>query len=193
MCTFYLRLTSSLAGYRTRIKIGFALTVVTWLMVLISILFGCGLPFEKNWQIHPDPGNFCQPAVSKLDILMTVILNVITDLCKSDDLTRFFSALSPSFFRHRQTLILYFIILDLMTIPLPMLWQAKIPKVQKAALAVCFSGGLFVTMAGILRCVYILTVRSLSLSLPSVLNRHQIAHTELEIVWYMHWKERKNI
>lgn len=47
-----------------------------------------------------------------------------------------------------------------MTIPLPMLWQATLPRVQKAALAVCFSGGLFVTMAGILRCVYIITVSS---------------------------------
>lgn len=45
-----------------------------------------------------------------------------------------------------------------MTIPLPMLWQTTLPRVQKAALAVCFSGGLFVTMAGILRCIYIITV-----------------------------------
>lgn len=48
-----------------------------------------------------------------------------------------------------------------MTIPLPMLWQASLPRVQKFALAVCFSGGLFVTMAGILRCIYIITVSRL--------------------------------
>lgn len=83
MCIFYLRLTASLQGYRTRIYIGFALIASTWLTVLFSILFGCGLPFEKNWQIYPDPGNFCQPAISKLDILVTVVLNVLTDLCKS--------------------------------------------------------------------------------------------------------------
>lgn len=45
-----------------------------------------------------------------------------------------------------------------MTIPLPMLWQTTLPRVQKVALGVCFSGGLFVTMAGILRCIYIITV-----------------------------------
>lgn len=83
MCIFYLRLTSNLLGYRTRIYIGFGLIATTWLTVLFSILFGCGLPFEKNWQINPNPGNFCQPAISKLDILMTVVLNVMTDLCKS--------------------------------------------------------------------------------------------------------------
>lgn len=83
MNIFYLRLTSNLFGYRTRIYIGFGLIAATWLTVLFSILFGCGLPFEKNWQIYPNPGNFCQPAISKLDILMTVVLNVMTDMCKS--------------------------------------------------------------------------------------------------------------
>lgn len=96
MCIFYLRLTSNLLGYRIRIYIGFGLIASTWLTVLFSILFGCGLPFEKNWQINPNPGNFCQPAISKLDILMTVVLNVMTDLCKSRALS-FFPGPSLSF------------------------------------------------------------------------------------------------
>lgn len=82
MCIFYFRLTSNLLGYKTRIYIGLGLVGATWLTVLCSILFGCGLPFAKNWQIHPDPGNLCQPAISRLDILMTVVLNVLTDMCK---------------------------------------------------------------------------------------------------------------
>lgn len=59
-----------------------------------------------------------------------------------------------------------------MTIPLPMLWQTTLPRVQKAALAVCFSGGLFVTMAGILRCIYIITVSCCPLPLLHARSRN---------------------
>lgn len=55
MCTFYLRLTDGL-DYTRRIYVGFVLIVTTWIAVLFSILFGCH-PFEKNWQIYPDPGS----------------------------------------------------------------------------------------------------------------------------------------
>lgn len=127
MCTFYLRLTTDLPGFQTKIRLGFALIVTTWCAVLLGILFGCGLPFAKNWQINPNPGNACQPAVSRIDILMTVVLNVATDMY-------------------------------LLSIPIPLLWKARLPLVQKFAVAFCFSGGLFVTTAAILRCVLILTV-----------------------------------
>lgn len=124
MCTFYIRLTDGL-NLLMRIYVGFALIASTWIAVLFSILFGCQ-PLEKNWQIYPDPGNFCQPAISKVDIFVTVVLNVVTDLY-------------------------------LLTIPIPMLWQSSIKPVKKAALIVMFSGGVFVTAAGVLRCVLIIT------------------------------------
>ncbi|KAK1836342.1 hypothetical protein QBC39DRAFT_84762 [Podospora conica] len=124
MCTFYLRLTDGLE-FKTRIYVGFGLIFSTWLAVFLSIMFSC-VPFHKNWQIYPDPGNFCQPAISKIDIFVTVVLNVITDLY-------------------------------LMSIPIPMLWRASIPRAKKGGLILLFSGGLFVTMAGILRCVLIIT------------------------------------
>ncbi|KAH7161786.1 hypothetical protein EDB81DRAFT_785532 [Dactylonectria macrodidyma] len=44
----------------------------------------------------------------------------------------------------------------LILIPVPMLWGAQIPKVKKIGLIVLFSGGIFVMVAGILRCVLIL-------------------------------------
>ncbi|KAK3389147.1 hypothetical protein B0H63DRAFT_94846 [Podospora didyma] len=124
MCTFYLRLTEGLE-YRTRIYTGFGLIMSTWLAVLLSILLGC-VPLQKNWQIYPDPGNFCQPAISKIDIFVTVVLNVLTDLY-------------------------------LLSIPIPMLWKSSIRPLKKAGLILLFSGGIFVTMAGILRCVLIVT------------------------------------
>ncbi|KAL2176939.1 uncharacterized protein P884DRAFT_184018, partial [Thermothelomyces heterothallicus CBS 202.75] len=123
MCSFYLRLTEGL-GFEKRIYAGFVLIFGTWLAVLLSILLGCQ-PFQKNWQIYPDPGNGCQPAISKVDIFVTVVLNVITDIY-------------------------------LMSIPLPLLWKSSLRPLKKAGLMLLFSGGIFVTAAGILRCVLII-------------------------------------
>ncbi|KAM0431018.1 hypothetical protein ACHAPT_005655 [Fusarium lateritium] len=125
MCSFYLRLTEGLDNYRPRIFIGFGLIFVTWVTVLLSILLGCQ-PFQKNWQIYPDPGNYCQPAISNIDIFVTVVLNATTDLY-------------------------------LLSIPVPMLWSARLPMPKKIGLITLFSGGIFVTAAGILRCVLIVT------------------------------------
>ncbi|EQB49735.1 hypothetical protein CGLO_10905 [Colletotrichum gloeosporioides Cg-14] len=125
MCTFFLRLTEGLHNFQKRIYGGFALIVITWLTVFFSIIFSC-FPTHKNWQIYPDPGNVCQPAISKVNILVTVVLNVLTDLY-------------------------------LMSIPIPMLWFSKLPLRKKLGLIVLFSGGIFVTMAGILRCVLIIS------------------------------------
>ncbi|KAH6869001.1 hypothetical protein B0T10DRAFT_370799, partial [Thelonectria olida] len=78
MCSFYMRLTEGLAVYRSRVYVAFVLVFTTWITVLLSILLGCR-PFHKNWQINPDPGNHCQPAVSKVNLFVTVILNGLTD------------------------------------------------------------------------------------------------------------------
>ncbi|KAK3294441.1 uncharacterized protein B0H64DRAFT_463329 [Chaetomium fimeti] len=124
MCSLYLRLTDGL-GFETRIYAGFILIGTTWLAVVLSILLGCH-PFEKNWQIYPDPGNSCQPAISRIDIFVTVVLNVVTDLY-------------------------------LLTIPIPMLWASSLKPLKKAGVILLFSGGVFITAAGILRCVLIIT------------------------------------
>jgi hypothetical protein len=75
--------------------------------------------------------DFCQPAISRIDIFVTVVLNVLTDVY-------------------------------LMCIPLPMLWTSSLRPLKKAGLILLFSGGLFVTVAGILRCVLIVTVSKIS-------------------------------
>lgn len=67
----------------------------------------------------------CQPAVSRINVFVTLGLNVATDVY-------------------------------LLTIPVPMLWSAQIKLWKKIGLIILFSGGLFVTLAGILRCVLIL-------------------------------------
>lgn len=45
-----------------------------------------------------------------------------------------------------------------MSIPIPMFWQSSLKPLKKAGLIVLFSGGVFVTVAGILRCILIVTV-----------------------------------
>ncbi|OQE41946.1 hypothetical protein PENCOP_c004G06770 [Penicillium coprophilum] len=125
MAVFYSRLTAGLVNMRIRIHIAYVLIAVTYIATICSILFGCH-PMDKNWQIYPDPGNHCQPAVSKIDIYVTVVLNVATDIY-------------------------------LIGIPAPLLVKARLQWREKLELLILFSGGLFVMMAGILRCVLILT------------------------------------
>lgn len=47
-----------------------------------------------------------------------------------------------------------------MSIPIPLLWQSSLRPLKKAGLIVLFSGGIFVMVAGILRCILIITVSS---------------------------------
>ncbi|KAG0157355.1 hypothetical protein PDIDSM_4540 [Penicillium digitatum] len=125
MAIFYSRLTAGLVNMRVRIYLAYGLITTTYIATICSILFGCH-PMDKNGQIYPNPGNHCQPAVSKIDVYVTVVLNVATDLY-------------------------------LISIPAPMLVKARLKWREKLELLVLFSGGLFVMMAGILRCVLILT------------------------------------
>ncbi|KAJ5409119.1 hypothetical protein N7509_003002 [Penicillium cosmopolitanum] len=125
MAIFYSRLTAGLINMRVRIHVAYGLIAATYIATICSIIFGC-FPLHKNWQIYPNPGNHCQPAVSNIDIYVTVVLNVATDIY-------------------------------LISIPAPMLFKARLRWREKLELLVLFSGGLFVMMAGILRCVLILT------------------------------------
>ncbi|KAJ5657804.1 uncharacterized protein N7484_001453 [Penicillium longicatenatum] len=104
MAIFYSRLTDGLPFMRIRILISYASIAVTYVVVLVVILAGCH-PMHRNWQIYPNPGSEtawncfihvkefqvsfanievlldgCQPAVAKLHIYFTVILNAITDI-----------------------------------------------------------------------------------------------------------------
>lgn len=125
-CAYYLRLTEGLPSYKLRIRIGFGLIGVTWVALMFAILLGCQ-PFSKNWQISPNPGNLCQPAISKINVFVVLITNVATDAY-------------------------------LLCIPIPLLWSVKIKIWKKMGLITLFSGGIFITVAGILRGVLIVTV-----------------------------------
>ncbi|KAH6893476.1 hypothetical protein B0T10DRAFT_527843 [Thelonectria olida] len=125
MCTFYYRLTKDLEGYRRKIYVGFGLIIASWVAVQLNILLSCRPNFTMWWQINPDPGPYCQPAISPAIVWTGLALNVATDLY-------------------------------LIMIPMPMLWKAAMPLMQKCWLIALFSCGLFVTMAAILRVVLLM-------------------------------------
>ncbi|AEO71943.1 uncharacterized protein THITE_2029799, partial [Thermothielavioides terrestris NRRL 8126] len=123
---FYRRLTAGVGkSYQIRINIGFGLLAVSFITVITNLYLACR-PFHKYWQINPDPGNVCQPAVSNQIVWVFLTFNVVTDLY-------------------------------LLSIPLPMLWQASLKPLKKAALMLVFSGGVLVIACAILRCVMIFT------------------------------------
>ncbi|KAJ6259672.1 hypothetical protein Dda_5310 [Drechslerella dactyloides] len=76
---FYSRLTDGLGQQTTKIRIGAVALITTYIAVILSIHLGCH-PYHKNFQMNPEPSNACQPAISKIDCYVTVVLNVITDL-----------------------------------------------------------------------------------------------------------------
>ncbi|KAK7991444.1 hypothetical protein PG988_000238 [Apiospora saccharicola] len=63
---------------RILINISYYMLGATYLMVALSILLSCQ-PFHHFWQISPNPGNVCQPTISSIYVLVTVILNVLSD------------------------------------------------------------------------------------------------------------------
>ncbi|CCF38220.1 hypothetical protein CH063_09363 [Colletotrichum higginsianum] len=126
LLVFYLRLTAGLGrGYQLRIYFGFGFLVVSWIAVVMNLFLACR-PFHKNWQIYPNPGNVCQPAISNQIVWVYLSFNVSTDLY-------------------------------LLSIPLPMLWQAKLRPAKKYGLLLLFSGGIFVVVCATLRCILIVT------------------------------------
>ncbi|XWW92396.1 hypothetical protein V2A60_000319 [Cordyceps javanica] len=79
MLIFYMRLTSGLhKSYSKQIYFGFALLGSTYAVLAGTIFLSCR-PFHKYWQIYPDPGNGCQPALSIQIIWTNLALNASTD------------------------------------------------------------------------------------------------------------------
>ncbi|KAK2761670.1 hypothetical protein FQN54_001498 [Arachnomyces sp. PD_36] len=80
MLAFYIRLTEGLGWrYRFQIQIGFALVIGTFIAAIITIFAACR-PFPNYWQIEPDPGNVCQPAVSRPVVWVSFTANIVTDI-----------------------------------------------------------------------------------------------------------------
>ncbi|KAK3904349.1 hypothetical protein C8A05DRAFT_31886 [Staphylotrichum tortipilum] len=80
MLFFYLRLTNGLGRrYRLRVHFGFALVAAGYVASIAAVLLTCR-PFHHYWQINPDPGNFCQAAVSRPIVWASFAANISSDL-----------------------------------------------------------------------------------------------------------------
>ncbi|KAJ6172804.1 hypothetical protein N7470_001871, partial [Penicillium chermesinum] len=79
MLAFYIRLMEGLGRrYQIPIYVGFGLVAASFIAGVVTIFTSC-VPFHKNWQINPDPGNQCQPAIAKPVIGVTFAANLLTD------------------------------------------------------------------------------------------------------------------
>ncbi|PHH61181.1 hypothetical protein CDD81_704 [Ophiocordyceps australis] len=121
---YYKRLGHRVEGMNLRVNIGLALCAVAYAVLMLTIIFGCW-PFEKHWQINPDPGNSCHPASSKLQAWTMLATDCITDLY-------------------------------IISIPIPMIWHARISKINKIGLIIMFCGGLVTMTFSAIRCKFIL-------------------------------------
>ncbi|OAX84488.1 hypothetical protein ACJ72_01159 [Emergomyces africanus] len=80
LLVLYTRLTFGLKrSYRIRIYVGFGFIVASWVAVVLNLFLACR-PFNKYWQIYPDPGNICQPAISNQVIWVFLGFNIATDM-----------------------------------------------------------------------------------------------------------------
>ncbi|KAL1582165.1 hypothetical protein WHR41_09040 [Cladosporium halotolerans] len=80
LLVFYTRLTAGLGrNYEIRIYVGYVVVTVSYMVIILNLFLGCH-PFHRNWQINPDPGNVCQPAISGQVVWVFLAFNVITDV-----------------------------------------------------------------------------------------------------------------
>ncbi|KAH8807837.1 hypothetical protein F5884DRAFT_347824 [Xylogone sp. PMI_703] len=121
----YSRLGEGVHNMRLKVRIGFIVVPISFVVTFVVVLCACW-PIEKHWQINPDPGDICQPAVAKVSAYTLITMNLSTDFY-------------------------------IMSIPLPMVWGTRMDIKKKIGLLVMFCAGIFTAVAGLLRCVLILT------------------------------------
>ncbi|KAK5658179.1 hypothetical protein OQA88_2152 [Cercophora sp. LCS_1] len=76
---YYARLTSGVHKMKLLIRGAYIMMPLTYVGCLLVAFLKC-IPFEKQWQIYPNPGNNCEPAISTLQTIFVMIMNTLTDL-----------------------------------------------------------------------------------------------------------------
>ncbi|KAK3947609.1 hypothetical protein QBC32DRAFT_270442 [Pseudoneurospora amorphoporcata] len=77
---YYGRLTAGVYHMRRWVVGAYIAMPATYVACLCVAFFKC-VPFDRQWQIYPDPGNNCEPAVSVLQTVFVMVMNTMTDLC----------------------------------------------------------------------------------------------------------------
>ncbi|KAI1759234.1 hypothetical protein GGR53DRAFT_166490 [Hypoxylon sp. FL1150] len=75
---YYARLTAGVNNMKRWIRLGIVVVVVSYVACLLVAFLKC-IPFNHQWQINPDPGNNCMPAISSLQTIFVMIMNTSTD------------------------------------------------------------------------------------------------------------------
>ncbi|KAI1335987.1 hypothetical protein F5Y15DRAFT_427541 [Xylariaceae sp. FL0016] len=75
---YYARLTDGVHKMRSRIKWGIAIICSSYVGCLLVAFLKC-IPFDHQWQIYPNPGNNCMPAISSLQTIFVMVMNTATD------------------------------------------------------------------------------------------------------------------
>ncbi|KAF4969170.1 hypothetical protein FSARC_3546 [Fusarium sarcochroum] len=122
---YYMRLTEGVSSAKRTARWGAFIIPITYVSCFLVAFLKC-IPFEKQWQIDPEPQNSCMPAITYIQTIYVMAMNTITDFY-------------------------------LMSIPLPMIWKARMPWRKKIVIIVMFSGAFLEMAFGILRAVSILT------------------------------------
>ncbi|KAF0329418.1 integral membrane protein pth11-like protein [Colletotrichum asianum] len=75
---YYSRLTDGVHKMRRIIFWAYIIMPVTYVSCLLVAFFKC-IPFDHQWQINPNPGNHCLPAISFIQTIFVMAMNTATD------------------------------------------------------------------------------------------------------------------
>ncbi|TDZ49877.1 hypothetical protein CTRI78_v007776 [Colletotrichum trifolii] len=75
---YYSRLTEGVHKMKDLIFWAYIIMPVTYVACLLVAFFKCH-PFDHQWQINPNPGNNCLPAISSLQTIFVMAMNTATD------------------------------------------------------------------------------------------------------------------
>ncbi|KAK8019929.1 hypothetical protein PG990_005067 [Apiospora arundinis] len=75
---YYNRLTDGVRNRRLLIKGTIFVLPATYIGCLLVAFLKC-MPFDHHWQIFPNPGVNCMPAISPLQTIFVMVMNTVTD------------------------------------------------------------------------------------------------------------------
>ncbi|KAL0471334.1 hypothetical protein QR685DRAFT_551955 [Neurospora intermedia] len=75
---YYTRLTADICFMRRWMLGAYIIMPLTYIACVCVALLQC-VPLHRQWQIYPDPGNHCQPAISVLQTVFVMVMNTATD------------------------------------------------------------------------------------------------------------------
>ncbi|KAH8761526.1 hypothetical protein F5883DRAFT_562068 [Diaporthe sp. PMI_573] len=128
MLFFFIRLTLHL--WQRKLVVTTAFACGAGYIAMISVIMTHCMPFDKNWQVYPYPGDSC--ALKVRITLALAVTNITTDLM-------------------------------ILSIPVPLLWTARMPFLRKIVCTLWLCTGVFVIIATLIRCIMCLqTIESIN-------------------------------